>query len=465
MGSDAELTATDFAVQNELDLVTFDATTADGRVYHATSPAVSPLSTLRKQNRLVRAYLIEPISEHANTILHMSIIKLQQTQRHQQVISTDELRKLDRYKDDTNLHRVMKRAGQELNRRLSYKISVRDQDAEHDIVGGGSVVTDWYYNRGSLYLDFNPKFLALASHVAVDYTILSIATFSDLKSIYSQQLYQLFCMHADYTGKWSFMTKSHEELRRYLVGEKGDRYSCLKDFKRHVLDPAIEEINRTEVEVTYAPRKRGKQHIGYTFKFRRPHPERRRIEDLDALRRVLAEYISELGIESTEAPKIVSAADVGTILDGIAKYQQAADEAKAKDADRIPSPGLLRKAIEDGYVIRDADQRGIRLQRLRTLIGQRVFEQCAPEQAGRLFGQFEMYLRDQHPNDHRLYQAQFGGAGAPTPTVNRLPGKLAEMFYRWVLRMYEIEPTATIVATQPKASKAPARARREKLAA
>lgn len=81
-----------------------------------------------------------------------------------------------------------------------------------------------------------------------------------LKSKYSLRLYELFKSY-EYLQKYE---TSVEDLRKILMAEK--EYTKIADFKRYVIDKALDEINSfTDIEVSYEVTKKRKAITGFIF--------------------------------------------------------------------------------------------------------------------------------------------------------------------------------------------------------
>ena len=88
---------------------------------------------------------------------------------------------------------------------------------------------------------------------------------ADLNSVYSVRLYELLAQHR--TNKHN--PKFELEIFRGQLGLGVNNYKRLCDFKRRVLDHAVNEINKkTDLQVSYKPIKAGRTVIGYEFTVR-----------------------------------------------------------------------------------------------------------------------------------------------------------------------------------------------------
>ena len=83
-----------------------------------------------------------------------------------------------------------------------------------------------------------------------------------LNSVYSVRLYELLVQHRTNPRKPDFEL----EVFRGQLGLGVNDYKRLCDFKRRVLDHAVNEINKkTDLQVSYKPNKEGRTVIGYEF--------------------------------------------------------------------------------------------------------------------------------------------------------------------------------------------------------
>lgn len=92
----------------------------------------------------------------------------------------------------------------------------------------------------------------------------AIEQIANLSSVYSVRLYEL-------VNQWRKAGKAYFELElfRAQMGVPVNEYKAMGDFKKRVLDNAVEEINKkTDLDVSYTQKKRGRTIIGFTFNVR-----------------------------------------------------------------------------------------------------------------------------------------------------------------------------------------------------
>lgn len=96
-----------------------------------------------------------------------------------------------------------------------------------------------------------------------------------LNSVYSVRLYELLIQWKNKTQKFEL------ELFREQLGLGVNEYKRMSDFKRRVLKPAISEINdKTDIEVSYADIKNGRNIIGFEITNKqKPQPKKDKDKD------------------------------------------------------------------------------------------------------------------------------------------------------------------------------------------
>jgi plasmid replication initiation protein len=93
-----------------------------------------------------------------------------------------------------------------------------------------------------------------------NFTLYKLENISDLKSSHSIRLYEIMKKFQ----KISPQTIQMNDLREMFC--LNNKYSRMKDFKGHVLDKAVEEINMsTDIKIKYENIKRGKTISGFKF--------------------------------------------------------------------------------------------------------------------------------------------------------------------------------------------------------
>lgn len=104
--------------------------------------------------------------------------------------------------------------------------------------------------------DMMPFLLELAKQAELGeyYTGYSLQYILPMSSQYSPRLYELLKSYQKNNREWFFEI---EELKRVLDGQSYDRWP---DFRRRILEPAVEEINKyTDINIAYDTEKEGRK--------------------------------------------------------------------------------------------------------------------------------------------------------------------------------------------------------------
>lgn len=117
-------------------------------------------------------------------------------------------------------------------------------------------------NTAAVRLVFTPSVLDLVTNLDDHFTSYDLNQISSLSSTYAMRLYELLVL-------WRSVRKTPEfkleDLRNKLGVECGE-YKRMTDFKRRVLDVAIEQINKyTDILVKYEQHKTGRIITGLSF--------------------------------------------------------------------------------------------------------------------------------------------------------------------------------------------------------
>src|SRR5690625_2141532 len=136
--------------------------------------------------------------------------------------------------------------------------------------GAKKTVTRWVSHvgymegEGTIELSFAPKVQPLLCELKNRFTAYNLEALSELTSAYAIRLYELLIAWKS-TGRTPKITI--EDFREKL-GIKNDKYSRMTDFKRWVLDAAIEQINtHTDIKASYEQHKKGRRIAAFSFTF------------------------------------------------------------------------------------------------------------------------------------------------------------------------------------------------------
>ena len=273
-----------------------------------------------KTNRLNQAFQVLSLAEFH--IVQLAIVDARDTGTG---LTTDMPLRIDalRYADvfgttRQNAYMRMKEAEETLfNRRFSFF----DED-------GKLVKSRWISqvkyldNEGAIEIVFTPAVVQGISRingVKEFFTQYLLSQTAQLKSVYSSRLYELLI-------QWRSTQKTPiinlEDFRAQL-GIEENQYKLMSDFKKRVLDLAINDINeKTDIKATYQQHKKGRSISGFSFTFKQKKKDSPSIERdpntlelfskmTDAQRHMFANKLSELP-------------EMGRYSQGTESYQQFA---------------------------------------------------------------------------------------------------------------------------------------------
>ncbi|QDK99573.1 replication initiation protein (plasmid) [Acinetobacter tandoii] len=219
-----------------------------------------------KTNRLNQAFQVLSLAEFH--IVQLAIVDARDTGTG---LTTDMPLRIDalRYADvfgttRQNAYMRMKEAEETLfNRRFSFF----DED-------GKLVKSRWISqvryldNEGAIEVVFTPAVVQGISRingVKEFFTQYLLSQTAQLKSVYSSRLYELLIQWRS-SGKTPIINL--EEFRAQLGIEK-NQYKLMSDFKKRVLELAINDINeKTDIKATYQQHKKGRSISGFSFSFK-----------------------------------------------------------------------------------------------------------------------------------------------------------------------------------------------------
>lgn len=114
--------------------------------------------------------------------------------------------------------------------------------------------------QGCVELGFSPTVLPHLTRLHREFTSIQLRQVGQLSTFYAIRLYELMSQFLA-TGYW-WVTL--ENLREIL--DLGDKYGSVKDLRRWVLDPGLEEVNKlTDIAASMEPRRKGRRIVGFTF--------------------------------------------------------------------------------------------------------------------------------------------------------------------------------------------------------
>ena len=117
-------------------------------------------------------------------------------------------------------------------------------------------------DSGLVFLRFSQDVVPLITRLEANFTSYEIQQISSLTSAYAIRLYEVLI-------KWRSTSKTPMMMLSDLRGKLGvenNEYEMMSDFKKRVLDIAINQINEhTDITVTYEQHKAGRVITGFTF--------------------------------------------------------------------------------------------------------------------------------------------------------------------------------------------------------
>jgi plasmid replication initiation protein len=148
--------------------------------------------------------------------------------------------------------------------------ALRDRSIWITLPNGAETTVSWiekpylYKNTRKIKIRLDKDMLPYLIQVKDNFTKYELIAILALKSKFSLRLYELFKSY-EYLGKFEI---SLDELRKMLMIEK--EYPKFYDFRRYVLDKAIDEITTyTDLEVSYGITKDGRKITGLVFSINR----------------------------------------------------------------------------------------------------------------------------------------------------------------------------------------------------
>lgn len=275
-----------------------------------------------KTNRLNQAFQVLSLAEFH--IVQLAIVDARDTGTG---LTTDMPLRIDalRYADvfgttRQNAYMRMKEAEETLfNRRFSFF----DED-------GKLVKSRWISqvkyldNEGAIEIVFTPAVVQGISRingVKEFFTQYLLSQTAQLKSVYSSRLYELLI-------QWRSTQKTPiinlEDFRAQL-GIEENQYKLMSDFKKRVLDLAINDINKkTDIKVTYQQHKKGRSISGFSFSFKQKKLTHEHIgskrdpNTLDAFSKMTDKQRHFFANKLSELP------EMGSYSQGTESYQQFA---------------------------------------------------------------------------------------------------------------------------------------------
>lgn len=126
-------------------------------------------------------------------------------------------------------------------------------------------------NEALVRIKFSDDVVPLITNLEKHFTSYELEQVSSLSSVYAVRLYEVLIAWRS-VGRVAMIEL--QELRSRL-GVLDTEHQRMEAFKRRVLEPAIEQINKfTDINADYEQHKQGRSIIGFSFKFKsKPKPK------------------------------------------------------------------------------------------------------------------------------------------------------------------------------------------------
>ena len=169
------------------------------------------------------------------------------------------------------------------------------------------------YNEGKGFVEvmFGNDIIPLITRLSKEYTEYELIQIRNLNSVYALRVFEML-MQWKILGKTPLVTI--EDLRSRL-GIAGHQYKLMSNFKKRVLDLAINEINEhTDITASYKQHKQGKAVTGFTFTFKKKK-EPKQIANDNGYIKMTDKQISTFSSKLAALPELGSDAPIGASTD------------------------------------------------------------------------------------------------------------------------------------------------------
>ena len=121
---------------------------------------------------------------------------------------------------------------------------------------------------GAVYFQFSTDLIPLITNLKEYFTSYYLSQTSDFSSTYATRLFELLMQ---WKSTNAIPVMALHELRNSL-GVEENQYKLVADFKKRVLDIAVNQINETtDYKIEYEQHKEGRTITGFSFKFKLKH--------------------------------------------------------------------------------------------------------------------------------------------------------------------------------------------------
>lgn len=173
------------------------------------------------------------------------------------------------------------------------------------------------YNEGKGFVEvmFGNDIIPLITRLSKEYTEYELIQIRNLNSVYALRVFEML-MQWKILGKTPLVTI--EDLRSRL-GIAGHQYKLMSNFKKRVLDLAINEINEhTDITASYKQHKQGKAITGFTFTFKKKK-EPKQIANDNGYIKMTDSQIKLFSSKLAALPELGSNAPIGASTDDYAE--------------------------------------------------------------------------------------------------------------------------------------------------
>lgn len=188
------------------------------------------------------------------------------------------------------------------------------------------------YNEGKGFVEvmFGNDIIPLITRLSKEYTEYELIQIRNLNSVYALRVFEML-MQWKIVGKTPLVTI--EDLRSRL-GIADHQYKLMSNFKKRVLDLAINEINEhTDITASYEQHKAGRAITGFTFKFKskKTSKEPKQIANNDFIE-MTDKQIAVFSNKLAQLPALGSKAKIGMSTEAYASTiaQDLRDKTKQK---------------------------------------------------------------------------------------------------------------------------------------
>ena len=286
-----------------------------------------------------------------NSLFHHAYNEIQDKDIHK--ITFAEIKKYLGYTNQINFKHIRKSLYSLLNFKIEWDIF--DEETGEETMGGSTLLASYEFKKGICEFAFAPH---MRRRLLADtlYTKINLRLQNLFSGKYSLRMYELakeFYREKEGLGETRFIPI--DKFRKYL-GIQDGKINMFKVFKRDILTPSVEEINRiSDVYVEVLLEKQGTKITGIKLKIKKnpnQNKEQPASVDQNLLLRSntkqesnLSTPILSLGIKQTQLDNWLAKYDLDYIQ---AKLDLTIAQIKAGKIKNTPS-GFLVRAIEEDY--------------------------------------------------------------------------------------------------------------------